>query len=381
MSTRVLILGAGFGGLELATRLSESHADEVQVTLIDRSDAFSFGFSKLAVMFGERSLEQVRLPYDRISKPSVEFRREAVTAVDPEARRVETDGGAYEADILVIAMGASYDVDATPGFREHGLEYYSVEGADRMRGAIEAFESGGIVISILSQPFKCPPAPFEAAMLLHDHFEGRGIRDQVEIQVLGPMAAPVPITSQVSAAFLEALSERGVPYVPRQRVVSVSGDGLAVTDDGTEYPFDMFIGIPVHRAPRALAESGLLDESGWIPVDKQNLRTSFPGVYALGDVAGTPNPKAGVFAEAAAISVAEDIAAQMGGGGELAHPFKGQGHCYLEFGGGRVAKVEVDFFGGPKPTASLVGPSQDYAADKREFEATRIERWFGPEGP
>jgi sulfide:quinone oxidoreductase len=140
-------------------------------------------------------------------------------------------------------------------------------------------------------------------------------------------------------------------------------------------PYDLFIGIPVHRVPEVVESSGLAVD-GWVPVDKANLKTQFPGVYALGDVASTPNAKAGVFAEAAARVVADDIAATLRGG-ELERPNEGAGHCYIEFGGGRVGKVEANFFGGPKPTARLVGPSRELAGEKEAFASTRRERWFG----
>jgi sulfide:quinone oxidoreductase len=376
MTKHVVILGAGFAGLELATRLSEDLADEVRVTLIDQNDTFTFGFAKLDVMFGRSEAADVRMPYADISKPGVEFRQERVTAIDAEARRVETDAGSYEADILVVAMGADYDVGATPGFAAGGHEYYTVGGAAGMRDVIPEFDSGRIVIAILRQPFKCPPAPFEAALLLHDHFDERGIRGDVEIRVLGPMSAPVPITSEVSGEFLKALGERDIEYAAQRVVAEVDGDrGVARTTDGDEVPFDMFIGIPVHRVPDVVESSGLT-EDGWVPVDRANLRTRYPGVYAVGDVAATPNPKAGVFAESAAAIVAEDIAATLSGG-ELERENEGAGHCWLELGGGRVAKVDVNFFGGPKPAATIVGPSVEMRAEKKEFAETRRRRWFG----
>jgi sulfide:quinone oxidoreductase len=376
VSKHVLILGAGFAGLELSTRLSESLAGEVRVTLIDGSDSFSFGFSKLDVMFGRRTAADVKLPYREISRPGVEFRQERITSIDPKRRRVATDHGSYEADVLAVALGADYDIEATPGFADGGSEYYTVAGAERMRDSIASFERGRILIGILGQPFKCPPAPFEGALLLHDHFVERGVREAVDIQVIGPMAAPVPITQEVSRTILAALGERGIDYVPKQLITGVDPDtNEARLESGERVAYDLFIGIPVHRVPEVIEGSGLA-EGGWVQVDKANLRTPFQGVYALGDVAGTPNAKAGVFAEAAAQVVAEDIAATLGDG-ELEHPYEGAGNCYIEFGGGAVGKVEANFFGGPKPTARLLGPSTDLAAEKAEFAASREERWFG----
>ncbi len=372
----VVILGAGFAGLELATRLSESLSDEVRTTLIDQGDSFSFGFSKLDVLFRGRSADDVSLPYRDISKEGVEFRQERVTSIDPEKRRVTTDAGSYDADILVVSLGADYDFAATPGFEEGGVQYYSIPGAERMRDVLSDFESGRILIGILGHPFKCPPAPFEGALLLHDHFVERGLRDAVEIRVVGPMAAPVPITEELSQSILGALGERGIEYVPNQQIVEIdTGSNEARFADGGSMPFDLFVGIPVHRVPDVVERSGLAVD-GWVPVEKANLTTKYPGVYAVGDVTALPMAKAGVFAEAAARVVADDIAARLHGE-VLQQPYEGAGMCYIEFGGGKVGKVEANFFGGPKPTARLVGPSRDLAADKVEFAATRRELWFG----
>src|SRR5262249_33159992 len=109
MKKHVLILGAGFAGLELSSRLAESVADEVRVTLIDQKDGFIFGFSKLDLMFGRKPRSEVQLDYRDLSKPGVEFRQEAITSIDPESKQVSTDASSYEADVLVVALGADYD--------------------------------------------------------------------------------------------------------------------------------------------------------------------------------------------------------------------------------------------------------------------------------
>ena len=169
MNTRVLVLGAGFGGLELATTMSEALGGDVDVTLIDKNDAFVFGYSKLDVMFGRTAPEAVRLHYRDIAKPGVHFLQQTVTAIDPEARRVTTDGGGHEADFLIVALGADYDLDATPGLAEGGNEFYSVEGAERLREVLPTFSQGRAIVGVCGAPFKCPPAPSEAALLLHDY--------------------------------------------------------------------------------------------------------------------------------------------------------------------------------------------------------------------
>ena len=378
MKRHVLVLGAGFGGLELATRLSETAADAVDVMLLDRNDAFFFGFSKLEVMLGRESADDVRLPYLDIAKDGVEVRQETVVGIDPVGRRVQTDVGTHDADFLVIAMGADYDMAATPGLEDGGHEYYSLAGAERLRDALADFEGGRVLVSVLGQPFKCPPAPFEGSFLLHEHFTQRGIRDAVEMATTFPMQRPVPVTGPVSQMFRDGLASRGIEELPQHLVTSIdpSAHSAQLATGGT-LPYDLFVGIPVHRAPEPLAAAGLA-VNGWVPVDQANLRTSFPHVYALGDACTGPRTvaKAGIFAEAAARVVADDIVAEISGGDPPA-PYEGSGVCYAEFGGGLVSKVEVNFLRGESPAAERHEPSREYAAEKAEFGATRRTRWFG----
>src|ERR1700760_1635330 len=378
MKRRVLILGAGFGGLELATRLSETASDLVDVTLLDRNDSFFFGFSKLEVMLGRQSADDVLLPYRDIARNGVEFQQQRVVGIDPAARRVETDVGIHDADFLVVAMGADYDMAGTPGFQEGGYEYYSLAGAERLRDALADFEGGRVLVSVLGQPFKCPPAPFEGSFLLHEHFTHQGIRDAVQMATTFPMQRPVPVTGPVSQMFRDALASRGIEELPQHLVTSIDPAArLARLATGETLPYDLFVGIPVHRAPAPLADSGLA-VNGWEPVDQTNLRTTFPHVYAVGDVCTGPRtvPKAGIFAESAARGVADDIAAEISGQDPPA-PYEGSGVCYAEFGGGLVSKVEVNFLRGESPAAERHDPSLEYAAEKAEFGATRRARWFG----
>ncbi len=372
----VVILGAGFAGLELAARLSDEAADEVRVTLIDQNDSFTFGFSKLDILFGKAEASALQLRYGELARPGVEFRQERITAIDPASRRVATDGGSYDADILVVALGAEYDMDSVPGFAEDGLEYYSIPGAERMRDALPAFTGGTILLGVLGQPYKCPPAPFEGAFLLHDQLVERGLREQSEIRVVAPMSAPVPVTPEVSQRFLDELAARDVEYLAQQQVVELDVAAKeAVLESGERLPYDLFVGIPIHRVPAVVRESGLA-EKGWVAVDRDNLMTPFPDVYAVGDVVNIPMAKAGVFAENAAGVVADDIVARLHGE-TLGRRYEGEGNCFIEFGSGRVAKIQANFLGGPSPVATIVGPSEELAAEKADFGATRRARWFG----
>jgi sulfide:quinone oxidoreductase len=374
----VLVLGAGFGGLELATRLSETIPDAVRVTLLDRNDAFYFGFSKLEVMLGRQSAEEIKLYYRDIAKNGVEFRQETVTGIDPAARRVTTDVGSYDADFIVVALGADYDMAATPGLEAGGHEYYTLTGAERLRDALAGFDGGRVLVSVLGQPFKCPPAPFEGSFLLHEYFTRRGIRDSVQMSTTFPMQRPVPVTGEVSQMFRDGLAIRGIEELPQCLVTGIDpATRIAQLASGETLPYDLFVGIPVHRAPNVLDGSGLL-VNGWVPVDQDNLRTRFPGVYALGDVCTGPRtvPKAGIFAESAALVVADEIAAAVSDA-EPPPPFEASGICYAEFGAGLVGKVEVSFLRGEGPEAQRYDPSREYALEKQQFGATRRARWFG----
>ncbi len=376
MTSRVLVLGAGFGGLELATTLSESLAEQVEVTLIDKDDCFAFGYSKLDVMFRAATPESVRLPYREYVKPGVRLLQETITAIDPEARRVTTDMGTHEADVLVVALGADYDLDATPGLAESGDEFYSFAGAVRMRDAVESFSHGHAVIGVCGAPFKCPPAPSECALLLHDHLVARGVRGDCEITLVLPFARPVPPSPETSAALTEAFAERDIRLVPGCKVSSLDlARRVVVLDDGSELAYDLFLGVPKHRAPDVVVQSGMT-EDGYVPVDSATLETRFAGVYAIGDVATQGTPKAGVFAEGAARAVATSLIARMRSAG-AAGVHSGTGSCYIEFGGGRIGRVDIDFLSGPSPTGTYQAPSVALRADKQHFGASRRARWFG----
>jgi sulfide:quinone oxidoreductase len=376
MKTRALVLGAGFGGLELATSLSEALGDDVEVTLIDKNDAFVFGYSKLDVMFGRSTPDAVRLAYRDIAKPGVRFLRETVTAIDPQARQVTTDGDVHEADVLVVALGADYDLDATPGLVEVGNEFYSVAGAERLGELLPTFSRGRAIVGVCGAPFKCPPAPSEAALLLHDYLSARGVRANCEISFVIPFGTPVPPSPETSRALVAAFAEHDIEFVSGRRVSSLdSTRRVAVLDDGSEMPYDLFLGVPKHRAPDVVIESGMT-EDGYVPVNPRTLETRFSGVYAVGDVSTVGVPKAGVFAEGAARVVAASLIARVRGG-EQPEAYDGLGSCYIEFGGGRVGRVDVDFLSGPKPTGTFQEPSDALVAEKRHFGASRRSRWFG----
>jgi sulfide:quinone oxidoreductase len=374
---RVLVLGGGFGGLELTTRLSEEFGEDLEIVLIDQNDAFVFGFSKLDVMFGRTLAENVRHHYGDIVKPGVRFVQARVRSIDPAAKRVETDAGTFDGDVVVIGLGADLDVSATPGLAEAGHEFYTVDGAFAAREVLASFEGGRVIIGVLSTPFKCPPAPSETALLLHEQLVQRGLRESSEISLVIDFPRPIPPSPQASQALLEAFEKRGIQWHAQREVCELDpARKVAILRDGEQMPYDLFLGVPVHRAPAVVLESGMTVD-GWIPVNPRTLETSFPGVYAIGDVAAVGTPRAGVFAEGHGAIAAQRIAAQIRNTTSSAQ-YEGRGICYLEFGRGQVAMVDVTFFGDQRK-GELLGPSEELAAEKAQFGSSRIKRWFGSE--
>ena len=375
---RVVVLGAGFGGLEIAATLSEQLGSDADVVLIDRSEGFVFGFAKLDVMFGRQGPSDVLHRYADLELPGVRFVATTITSIDPVAKRVETEDGTFDADVLVVALGADVHPAATPGLLEGGHEFYSVAGAIALREVLAGFGGGSVVVGVTSTPFKCPPAPSETALLMHDFLVDRGLREHSTITLAMPFGTPIPPSPQASAAVLAAFASREISFVPGVLVTGLDPDRrVALMSDGSEVAYDLFLGVPVHRAPTVVLESALAVD-GWIPVDPRTLETRFPGVYAVGDVTSVGTPKAGVFAEGAAAVVATQLVAVARGVTSDA-AYDGRGMCYIELGAHQVARVDVTFFDGP-PSGTLEGPSAELVADKVAFGTTRVARWgFHPD--
>ena len=374
MKPRILILGAGFGGLELSTSLSEAMGDAIEVTLIDKSDGFVFGYAKLDLLFGRSSAAAVRNPYADFAKPGVRLVQETVTAIDAEAKRVTTDKAVHDSDILVIALGADYDVSTTPGVVLGRNEFYSVAGAAHLAGVLPGFIGGDVVVGVCGAPYKCPPAPSECALMLHDYLTARGLAGATRITVVNPLPSPVPPSPDTSKAILAAFAERGITFIPGTRVTGVEGR-VVTLDTGATLPCDLFLGVPKNRAADVVIAAGIT-ENGWVTVDPYTLQTKYQGVYAVGDLASTGVPKAGVYAEGAARTVAANIIAGLRGEPQTAQN-PGAGSCYIEFGAGQIGRVDVDFLSGPKPFGTWHGASEALREDKELFGTTRRARWFG----
>ncbi|MDO5752054.1 NAD(P)/FAD-dependent oxidoreductase [Arthrobacter sp.] len=376
MCAHVLVLGAGFGGLELTASLAERFGDDIEITLIDQNEHFVFGFSKLDVMFGKQTAEEVSHPYSRLCKPGVDFVRATILSIAPDTKQVVTDAGTYTGDYLVVALGADLDPAATPGLLEAGHEYYTNSGAFAVREVLDKFDGGRVVVGVASTPFKCPPAPSETALLLHEYLRARGLRERSEIALVMPLPTPVPPVPAASDALIAAFAERGIEWHPHRTISRLDPEKkeLVFADDST-MAFDLFLGVPKHVVPPVVAASGMAVD-GWIPVNALTLETTYSDVFAIGDVTSVGTAKAGVFSEGQAVVVADLIAARITStDGSL--NYDGNGICYVEFGSGSVARVDVTFAGGKPPFGSFETATEAISAEKDEFGASRLSRWIG----
>ena len=324
-----------------------------------------------------RVAEAVVHPYRDLVKPGVRFVQTAIRSIHPDERRVETDAGRFDADVMVVALGADLDPAATPGLVEGGHEFYTVPGAFALRDVLADFEGGHVIVGVTSVPFKCPPAPSETALLMHDFLTERGLRDNV-----GDLARHAPRRTHPTVA-RRLRSVAGCFRRARHHVVSRSNrapsrprqQGGPVCRREPNSRTTCSSACRCTRCPR-WSEASDLCVDGWIPVDPLTLETSYPGVYAVGDVTSVGTPKAGVFAEGQAAVVAAGIIAREAGDRPSA-AYDGHGQCYLEFGHDQVARVDVTFTPGKAPSGTFEAPSNDLAEQKSAFGTTRIQRWFG----
>jgi sulfide:quinone oxidoreductase len=375
---RVLILGAGFGGIAAALGLRERLDPADEIILVDRRASFAMGLRKNWGLAGlePHSVGERRL--DLLTERGVDVRRGDVEAIDPGARAAVIDGQRLEADSLVVALGAERDTASVPGLSEHALDAFDRDANAASAEVIAAFTGGRVVVGVFGTPHPCPPAPYELALMLAARFDERDLR--YGMLVFTPLPRSLPILGEAGcAAFDGRLTGAGISLRTGAQASEVRA-GEVLTQDG-RIPFDLLLAVPPHRAPAVVREAGLTGPSGWVGVDARTLETRFEGVYAVGDVTAIPLstgaalPKAGVFAQAEGEVVAERIAAQRAGRAPTS-TFAGEGMCFLETGQGRAAMVRGSFLADP-PRVELTESSEAGFAAKRAFESERLMAWFG----
>jgi len=376
---RVLILGGGFGGIATARRLKQKLGNGVEVILVDRRDIFMVGFRKSWALVGESTLEAGQKPIESLSKLGVEVKRATIEAIHPQEKSAVIDGEKIQADALVVALGADTIPNAVPGFVAHAHNVYDPNDIPRAAQALNDFQGGRLVIGIFGAPYKCPPAPFEMSLLINDKLKARGVKASIDVFTPQPMS--LPILGQVGCDMIESrLADNGIGFSPNHKATAIEAGEVVFANKSI--PFDLLLGVPPHRPPAAVRESGLAGESGWVEVNKRTLETSFADVYAIGDVTqimlanGKPLPKAGLFAEQMGETVAERIASRFIDEEPMA-TFKGEGGCYLEVGGGKAMMVQGSFLEEPEPIVTLTEATTGFMDEKRSFETQRLMEWFG----
>jgi sulfide:quinone oxidoreductase len=387
----ILILGGGWGGLTAAHHVRGLVQSEHRILVIERSDTFSLGVSNLGLMTGEReSVQQIQRDMAKLKRPGIEWIHAEAQGVDLESRTVETDAGTFSGDYLVLALGAQLAPESIPGFAESAHNLYEAEGAAALHEDLDRFDGGRIVVLVAGAPFRCPAAPYEAAMLVEAWTREHGIRDQVEIDLYTPESIPMAVAGPVVGQGLRSLmDERGIDYHFEQQVTEIDGTSQTLEFEDEETSYDILIGIPPHRAPQVLKQAELVDASGYVPVhpqtleilsDPDTLEVQYPGVYAIGDVAAIRLmnsmllPKAGVFAEGEAQVVAASIAADINGESRPG-VYDGHGFCYVDVGDGLAAYGSGDFYAYPGPRVTLEDPSVEGRRAKQEYEDL-LDTWF-----
>lgn len=378
----VLVLGGGVGGVVAATRLRQLLPRRDRVVLIDRERQHLFQPSLLWLAVGRRRPEQIQRPLARLQRKGIEVLIGEIGELAPEARRARVNGTELTGDAVIVSLGADLAADAVPGLADAGHNLYTLAGALGVWRALERFRGGRVVVVTATPAYKCPAAPYEAAMLLQDQLKRRGMgAATVEVFAAepGPMGTAGP---DVSAAVRGMIEARGIAYHPDHQLESADPAARRLHFRGgasTEY--DLLVYVPPHRAPAVVQRAGLLGAAGWIPVDAHTLQTGAPGVFAIGDVtsiaipSGKSLPKAGVFAHREAEVVAENLAREWSGR-TAERAFDGVGACFIEAGAGRAGYGAGNFYAAPAPVMRLQAPTRLRHLGKVLFEKRWLWGWL-----
>lgn len=378
----VLVLGGGIGGLVAAHRLRQRLGRSHRIVLIDRSPYQYYAPSFLWTLTGDRRPDRIRRPLERLRSHGIQVEQTEVTGIDLEARKVRSELGVMPYDRLVIALGVELAPSVTPGFQT-AHNFYTADGAASGRDALAALDAGRVAVVVAGSPYKCPAAPWEAALLADSTLRDRGVRDQISVVIHTPEPRPMPVAApEIGQAVLELMAERGIEVQLDHQLDHVDPDRSALRfADGTTDSFDVLLGVPVHRPPAVIADSVLAGPSGFIPVDPSTLQTAVDGVFAIGDIAAIPLPagkmlpKAGVFAHAQARVVADRIADELTGRRPTA-TFDGHGSCFVETGGGKAAFAKGNFYAPDGPDLQLRPPARRWHATKIALERFWLTRWW-----
>ncbi|QDI88939.1 NAD(P)/FAD-dependent oxidoreductase [Candidatus Nitrosopumilus sp. SW] len=376
----VVILGGGFGGLSTANEIRNSlPSSKVKITIIDKKDWFMVGFAKLWIINGTRTFENSIGHLNELEKKEINFIQDEILSIDLQNKNVKTKQQNISYDFLVISLGAVLAPEKIPGLTENGFNLYDHEQLSEIHNKLANIDSGKIAISIMGMPYKCPPAPFEASLLIESMLRKRGVRDDVQIDFYSPAPITLPAAGpEVSKKILELVNSEKINFHNSSKIKSVESNKL-IFENG-EAEFDLLLAVPPHIAPKIIYDSGLAKEPGFIAIDR-DCKTPFEDVFAIGDVTSlvvTENiavPKAGVFAEGEGITVAKNIISKLQSK-EESELFDGKGGCFIESGRDTASVIEVDMFSQSKPSTSISEQTSENLSSKLEFEKERLSKWL-----
>jgi len=383
----ILILGAGFGGLAAANLLRKSLPHEQRITVIDKNPYFRMGLVNLWILSGIRTLEDSRVALNKLENKGIRFLNDEIISVDFSRGIVNTSQHKFEYDYLILALGAEPAPERINGFINNGgFDLYDAELIPTLREEILSLKDGRIVICIVDIPYKCPPAPYEASLLINDILVKNGTRNSVDIDIFAPTPIALPVAgTKISQDVVDLLSNKHINFYPLHKLKTVLDKELEF-ENGKRIKYDLLIVIPPHQVPQIVNKSGLSSDLGqnWIIVDKFTLRTKYKNVFAIGDVTEIrlnqtiSIPKAGIFAEGEAKVVSQHIINEITKNDNKVHPpkFDGKGFCFMEIGNKEAGYIDADFYNEAGPITRLESPSEESYRRKVDFERSRISEWL-----
>jgi sulfide:quinone oxidoreductase len=334
---------------------------------------------KLWILNGTREFEYSKKPLQTITKKGIDFINEEIIKINPQSKTVTTKSKELPYDYLIIALGAEFAPEQIPGLSNNGLILYELKDVPKIRDAIKRMKSGKIAMAIMGLPYKCPPAPYEAALLIRSMLKDTGASDSVKIDFYSPTPITLPAGGpQVSEELLQLLKSRNIEFHGSHKTISVGPKTLKFEESVAG--FDLLIAVPPHKAPSVVVEAGFAEKGKFIVVDR-TCKTKFENVYAIGDVNQImitdkiAVPKAGVFAEGEGVTVARNIISKIKSEQEK-EIFDGKGGCFVEVGKKIAGYLQVDMFATPNPITLLQQPSEEHFADKEKFEKDRLAKWL-----
>jgi sulfide:quinone oxidoreductase len=390
---QVLILGGGFGGLTSANLIRKSLSqEECEITVVDKYQYFMMGLVNLWILSGSRKLEDSQVALNNLQDKGIKFLNDEITGIDPSENSVstKTNPKKLKYDYLIIALGAEVAPKLIDGFEDNDdqscFNVYDAKQVPLLREKLLSMKSGRVVVCIADIPYKCPPAPYEASLLMNDILVKNGTRDSIDLNMYVPTPIALPVAGPtMSQDVVKLLNNNHINFHPLHKLKRVSDKKTIEFENGNKTSYDVLVMIPPHQVPKIIKDSNLLGDGDqhWINVDKFTLRTKYKNAFAIGDVTEirldqtTTIPKAGIFAEGEAKIVSQQIINEIKNiNSKKAVKFDGKGFCFMEIGDKKAGYIDTDFYNEAGPITRLDPPSGEFYQKKLDFERSRLNEWL-----